>query len=894
MMDQKTYRPISKDIHTNDDLDFQFLKDEGIKVIQRLGSKLWTDYNTHDPGVTILEILAYAITDLGYRLSLPVEDLLLGNDKANFLKKHFHMATDVLPCKALTVLDYRMLFMDIEGIKNSWIEPYSKQVYADCKNLKMAYDPIVWQGIPQKDKTSFELKGLHKILVDASEEIPFAQIKKKVLLAYHQNRNLCEDVVEVIPVESHPVQVCAIIDLSPEADEELIAAKIEWEIEQYFSPNIHFYSFEKMLEKGYSTDEIIEGPYLKHGYLDPSELQEAALRNKISQSDIIQLIMDIEGVEGIRDLSINHCDEDATGGGWTITIPEGKKPSLCDKSKFNFYKGLLPLNVNQVTVAENKKAIVEQNLVEQYEIKEKEFPLPVPHQYPLGDFSSIRNDFPEVYGVGPLGIPENAKGMDRQKKANQLKAYLTFFDQILISYFKHITEVKNLLSVFSTHERTYFTETVTDIGDHADFLGDFYSDGFLYEDLLAPFDERNKRSQKLKDHLLARFAEKFSDYAFLMKKIYGSGVDEQVLDTKSFFLEEYGKISAQRSTAMNYYKQPLKNLWDTDNTSGFEKRVALLVGIRDYFRKNLARSFVEIFPTTNSEGEAAFKWRIYDKDKNVLLTANKFYRGRTAAHKDIYLVIQQVKAVSDETIEDAMDQFEEVPEVGFDFACFKVSISPTGRFSFSIFNLDISDPNNPDYLLASQQKYFTFQNFRNALLGFKSFMSEEMDDEGMFVVENILLRPDFNEEDIDKQYFMPFCKDDCGQGNCLDPYSFRLTIVLPGNSFRFADRDFRDFLENLIREELPAHILAKICWIGRASTGDLEQEDQMSLFEEAYANFLSGLTVGNYQYHEQFVKILSELHSIYPTGTLYNCEDEDESNAMRDTIILGRSNLGTI
>ena len=76
MMNQKTYRPISKEVHTSDDLDFQFLKDEGIKVIQRIGNKIWTDYNAHDPGVTILEILAYAITDLGYRLSLPIEDLL--------------------------------------------------------------------------------------------------------------------------------------------------------------------------------------------------------------------------------------------------------------------------------------------------------------------------------------------------------------------------------------------------------------------------------------------------------------------------------------------------------------------------------------------------------------------------------------------------------------------------------------------------------------------------------------------------------------------------------------------------------------------------------------------------------------------------------------------------
>ncbi|GAB3020482.1 hypothetical protein GCM10027284_44800 [Cyclobacterium sediminis] len=894
MMDQNTYRPISKEVHSQDDQDFHFLKEEGIKVIQRLGNKLWTDYNTHDPGITILEILAYAITDLGHRLSLPVEDLLLGGDKTNYLKKHFHMAPDVLPCKALTELDYRMLFMDIEGVKNSWIEPYKKEVFMDCKNLKMAYEPDIWQGIPEKDKKSFELKGLHKILVDAADEIPFDQIRKNVMRAYHQNRNLCEDLVEVLPVEAHPIQVCAIMELSPDADEELIAATIEWNIEQYFSPNLHFYSFENMLVKGYSADEILEGPYLKHGYLDPKEIQAAKLRTTISQSDIIHLIMDIEGVESIKDLSLNHCDESLSGNGWVIEIPEGKKPVLCDKSKFNFYKGLLPLNVNQEAVSNYKKTLGDQFREEQYGIKEKGFPLPEPYGHSLEEYTSIRNDFPEVYGVGPLGIPESAKGMGRQEKANQLKAYLTFFDQILVSYFKHLGQVKNLLSVFDTQERTYFTASIVDIGDHQTFLGEFYDSGNLYGDLMAPFDERNKRSQQLKDHLLARFGEKFSDYAFLMKKIYGSGVDEQVLETKSYFLKEYGNISAERATAMNYFRQSPKNLWNSSNVSGFEKRVALLVGIKNYFRKNLSKSFVEIFPTSNSEGEAGFKWRIYDLNNNILLSSNKFYYGRTAAHKDIYLVIQQVKAVSLEMINTVLDQFEDVPEESFYFACFQVSISPTGRFSFGISDPDIINQDSPDFIIASQQKFFTFQNFKNALLSFKSFMAEHMDDEGMFVVENILLRPDFNEEDLNNQHFLPFCKDDCGPGNCLDPYSYRVTIVLPGNSFRFADRDFRDFLENIIREELPAHILAKICWIGRANTGDLEQEDQMSPFEQAYEYFLSGLTVGDFQYHEAFIKILSELHSIYPTGTLYNCEDEDESNAMRDTIILGRSNLGTI
>ena len=48
-------------------LNFQVLRDIGIKRLQALSSDLWTDYNLHDPGVTILEVLCYAITDLGYR-----------------------------------------------------------------------------------------------------------------------------------------------------------------------------------------------------------------------------------------------------------------------------------------------------------------------------------------------------------------------------------------------------------------------------------------------------------------------------------------------------------------------------------------------------------------------------------------------------------------------------------------------------------------------------------------------------------------------------------------------------------------------------------------------------------------------------------------------------------
>lgn len=319
-----------------------------------------------------------------------------------------------------------------------------------------------------------------------------------------------------------------------------------------------------------------------------------------------------------------------------------------------------------------------------------------------------------------------------------------------------------------------------------------------------------------------------------------------------------------------------------------------MAGIRNFLRRNLARSFVEIYPLINSQGDNVYRWRIYDNNRSILLNATEEYPSRTAAHKEIYLVIQLVKGLPREEISSFFEQLEAIPDTPFTLGCFRITMSPSGRYSFSIINTAISDTNDSDYIIASQYRYFAFQNFAQAILSFKDFMDREFDDEGMFLVENILLRPNIEEQDDSKNTFLPFCKEDCQEGNCLDPYSFRVTLVLPGNTFRFADRDFRDFLENLIREELPAHILAKICWIGRANTGDLEQEDQLGHFEEAYLDFLKGLSQGKYENHQQFIKILSELRSIYPTGTLYNCEKEDESNALRDSIILGRTNLGTI
>ena len=81
----------------------------------------WTDFNLHDPGITILEVLCYALTDLVYRTSYSMPDLL-ANGGANPYAS-LHLAPEILSCHPVTITDLRRLVLDVEGVKNAWIEP---------------------------------------------------------------------------------------------------------------------------------------------------------------------------------------------------------------------------------------------------------------------------------------------------------------------------------------------------------------------------------------------------------------------------------------------------------------------------------------------------------------------------------------------------------------------------------------------------------------------------------------------------------------------------------------------------------------------------------------------------------------------------------------------------
>lgn len=890
---------IKRDVSTENDLDFEYLRRIGIQYIASMGGGLWTDYNEHDPGITILEMLAYAITDLGNRTSLPMPDLLTGPEGSLPVPEQFYTAEQILPNRALTALDYRKLFIDIEGVRNCWIMPYEVKMYANCKDGELAYNPDLFPDLLPEDRSEFFLKGLNQILVDFDVEENDPQrlqkieaIKQLIRDKYHANRNLCEDLAHVDEIGEQGVSVCARVGLENEADEEEVNARIRLAIEDYFSPRVRFYSLKQLIDKGYRMDEIFEGPLLNNGFIDTAELRDAGLREEVRLSDIINLIMDIPGVKQVIDISIGNCSGINNPDTWLLCIGKNKRPVLCTNSVFSYQKDSLPVRVNEKRSEAIYKELKAAEDASDNQAVLNRFPeVPSGQFMDAGWYTTIQNDFPDTYGIGQEGLSSVADTA-RKSKAKQLKGYLLFFDQVLASYFAHLEHAKDLLSINPQLSHTYFTQAVADINGFDELVNNYptNNNAALSEQLFDGLADDVARRNELLDHLLARFAENFSKYAFVMKELYGSFTSEMVLKSKEVFLREYVTLSSERGLGFNYYHQPDSELWNTGNVSGVEKRVARLSGMKNYFRRNLSESFIEVYEPS----AGVFKWRIRNSAGNAILCAESGYPSYKKAINNLYFSVLQLIETSEEKIADAFQAGVVANQV---IDNVQVKLSGSGNYYFVVVNPELPDT-DPNYKVAKQPIYFADASLlETSLLETIRFMKYDFTEEGMFVVEHILLRPDSEEPDTPPYYFLPLCADDCKESCCgIDPYSFRVSVVLPGYTQRFSDIHFRNFMEELIREELPSHILAKICWIGYRKGEVPDADNQMMEFERLYNQYLIAKSPMNPFFPEDetrdFISILTKLNSIFPTGKLHNCdaEEEDQDN----DIILGRTKLGTL
>lgn len=930
-MSENKHISISKNIETGDQTDFHFLRKTGIEYIEKLGGKLWTDYNSHDPGITTLEVLSYAITDLGMRMNLNMEDILASDDVKKDIHTQFLKATEILPSRPLTELDYRKLFIDISmaggivrPIRNCWLVPKTEKLYVDCKTGNLDFKPI-----GEKNK-SFDIKGLYDLYVDYAEEIDAdgvgcekSNVNTQILDRYHSNRGLCEDLAEIKKVETQKVAVCARIGLVSKADEELVHAKVIRTINNYLSPEVHFYSLKQMLEKGLSTDQIFEGPLLNNGFIDTEELKNSQLRREVRLSDIISEIMKIDGVKEIHDVSIAGCDNVIRkNNDWMICIEKGRKPEMCELSSFSYSKGSLPLNINEKKVQDYLETLKREEKVLRDDAKQnKELALPKGTSYDIANYATILNEFPDTYGVGESGIIGN-QTPEREALAKQMKGYLLFFDQILAGYFKHLEKIKEVLSVNGNLKRTYFTQALKDIKGFDELVHEYdtESDDKLTDSLYKELDNSVERRNEVLDHLISRFAETFSDYTFLMKSLYGKSTDEIVLMNKENFLKEYTSLSKDRGLGYNYTLIGDLDIWNSKNISGVQKRVARLLGIKDYRQRNLSQSPVSIIVTEDNEGKKSYTWKIKDSKGNIILSSVNSYKLEHIATQNLNDAIYQTIQIDQEDLENALEQLKKGEYEGDIIGNIKINLSGGGNYYFEI----VDDPVKKN-VIATHKKtnpYASLNDLADGIEETVKYFKYEFTEEGIFLVEHLLLKPtakdyklmggigcmaigetfkvayDLVEKESttgSKDYseaLMSSCEG-CEAG-VYDPYSYRVSVVLPGFAYRFQDPDFRRYAETVIRQEIPAHVLAKICWVGDRLSEKQAAQNDLAEFEAAYKKYLSDKSRNNTENLgnsiTDLLDALGNLNNIYKPGRLLDCA-ADDSDILDGKIILGQSNL---
>lgn len=835
-------------------LDHRGLLELGLGALRGYARLLWTDHNVHDPGITTLEQLCYALSELCYRACQPIEDLLAApdNDRLN-MARQFPAARAALPNAPLTALDYRKLALDVPGVRNAWILPYAAPTYyADPVEGKLLHEHPALPGIRE-----VHLRGLHRVLIEHALRAPAEErtaVEAAVRAAFRANRNLCEDFVEIAAVEPQAFIACGEIQLEPDADPGETHAAILLAVQRYLAPGVPRHRREELLRRPLADGtprteaDLFDGPAPLNGFIDAAELEAAALRGTIRLSDVIGDVMDIHGVRAVRSLVIRPADaaDSETETRWEVKVKEGSRATLDPaQSRLVLYKSGMPLP-RPADAVQRYEALRDDDEKRYAPRPSGSAPQLLGRYRNAGEYVSVQEHFPELYGVGSAALPAGSS-VERRAQALQFQAYLLFFDQIMANDCAQLASVRELFSLDPDPQHSYFTQpvdvvralypppaagTVESAEAWRQRIGELL--GGLAENEPGMLARRNR----FLDHLMARFAERLQDYLAIQSALFGA-TPAAALHAKCAFLSQYPELAAGRGLGFDYTKTA------PDNVSGLEKRLAHLLG--------LGALAHDIYQERDVDGVDEFRFRVRRRfTAGVLLSSTRHWR----------------------TPEEALAEMSQALDSAQRAAGYRRTHTADGRFSFNLVDA-------AGEVVARRIQYFATAAQRDAAIDELMRLVGEHRSERLCVIENILLRP---RPDTNADPFLPICAEpDCGPA-CPgdDPYSYRLHIVLPALAGRFRSMDFRRFAEDVIRQETPAHLLPKVCWVN---------DEDMTRIEQAWAAWRALLAgteaTGRAARLSALRDALYRARNVYPAPTLADCQAQEK-------FILGRSALGSV
>ena len=138
-------------------MNFDKLREEALADVQKYSGAEWTDYNLHDPGITILEALCFALTDLSYRTGFSITDILSDASGAiDYDDQSFHLPVQILNTHPVLINDYRKLAIDqVEEVQNIWLsgpnELFGATTIRGLMSVSLQLTVTAWQSINENE-----------------------------------------------------------------------------------------------------------------------------------------------------------------------------------------------------------------------------------------------------------------------------------------------------------------------------------------------------------------------------------------------------------------------------------------------------------------------------------------------------------------------------------------------------------------------------------------------------------------------------------------------------------------------------------------------------------------------------------------------------------------------
>lgn len=787
-------RPTGRRGH-GEDLSFGALRRLGIELAQQLAADSWTDYNVHDPGVTLLEQLCFALTDLIHRAEFQVADHLTGPDGiVDFDRLGLELPERIFPCRPTTLLDYRRIIIDrVPKLDDVWIEP--------------VVDEPSPGSIPQ---------GLYRILLRSSSvtEADRGRIRSAVERVYGEHRNLCEDVHEISFVDEIGCVVIADVEVERGRPPDETLAEIYHRCAEHISARVRIHPYEQIRRSGLSLADAFTGPLERHGFCDQADLERAKRSHAVSE--FFSLINGLDGVDYIRDLHFQvrgKIERDSIG---TASAHEALRlhiPQNPDQVQVKLSSHGQRLRVSFEAFRRGLDALALKGSATEraYQDVGKLYTEPHGEYRELSQYTSVQAHLPPVYGVG-AHRPVGPGAAHEWARSRQLKGYLLLFDQLLANAAAQIASLRELYSRDPSGPITYFSQLLDD--SQIAGLEEIYPlrPAAAIGAILARYDNVADRKGRLLDYLLALYGEAFNQNSLRTFDYYATAEEREqaLLDNRARFLRAIVELSGDRGAAMDY-RQP-----ERGTVSGLQHRVGILLGLTDHRRKSLTAAFEAhgLRPVADDQIAAprgaakqpslwdSVDYRLPDDPWQDEVVLDASGAGQSLS--------QLMARVGDLLPRHQGRIGESLLSNGLALAGYRLGHLESDA-SWQAFLV----PEGEDawWRLGSFPSRQEAMQAVNQLRRLIVLLNSES--EGMHVVEHILLRPRCSAAEASGE-----------ATSSPDFFAFRLSLVFPVWTARFRDRRFRQLVKETVRLNCPAHLVPQVYWLGFADMLEFEALQQ--------------------------------------------------------------------